>query len=224
MADSDTPRMCNLIRGESCFQVGGILDTLHCMAGRPQDEFHERNVIVELSRLIETERGEIVRELWDHGEAGIAIDILVTNLSDGYIPLTAARRAELATLAHHRSSAGDQVEERLRWCPDPDDEDPPWEVVEDTKRAGEFECELYKEIGPDHPLHGRKLSAWLTCTACDDVLVGLDIEEACAGRVPFAYAVVHPTWIGKRERLPCPDADVFSSPNDALDRLMRCWE
>lgn len=180
-------------------------------------------MLVELSLLISPERAEAVRDLWDYGEPGVALEILAANLADDHIPLTAAIRTELVTLAC-RWRVGDQIEQDLCWCPDPDDEDHPWEVVEGTAPAVGVEQELHKEIGPGHPLHGRQLTAWLTCAACDDVLVRLDDVKVRAGSAPYACAVVHPTWIGKTERLPFPNTVVFSSAQDALDRLTRCEE
>jgi hypothetical protein len=182
----------------------------------PRDE---REALVGLSLLISTERAEMVQDLWDHGEPGVALEILASNLSDDHVPLTAARRAELASLARPRG-VGDQVEWDLRWCPDPDDEHHPWQVIEGTEAGVGIESELYEGIGPGHLLHGRQLTAWLTCVACDDVLVRLDDEEARAGKVPYACAVVHPTWIGKRDRLPWPYAEIFSSAHEALDTLI----
>jgi hypothetical protein len=178
-------------------------------------------LFVRLSLLIPAEGAETIRELWNCGEPGVALEILTTHLADDHIPLTSAQRADFVVLAR-RCGVADEVERDLRWCPDPDDKDPPWKVIEGTKAAPAVEHELYAEIGPDHPLHGIGLTAWLTCTACDDVLLRLDDKKVRAGKAPYACAVVHLTWTGKRQRLPFPHTEIFGSSQDALAHLMRC--
>ncbi|URM97419.1 hypothetical protein LUW76_25390 [Actinomadura madurae] len=159
--------------------------------------------------------------LWDAGEQGLAVETLADLLCDAHVPLGRADRARLAEMAKSWNVLG-RVAGALRWCPDADDPDPRWRVVEGTDREPVVAAELGAETGPGHVLHGRELVVWLACNACDDVLVRLDESRARARGRPHRFAVAHPTWSGQRESPLWPMVTVYASSLAALDRLERC--
>lgn len=68
----------------------------------------------------------------------------------------------------------------------------PWEEAPSTLATGAA-AELLRELGPGHPLFGRTVRVLARRVDSDDVLVE-------APGLPQPYAVVHLTWIGKREQ------------------------
>ena len=66
----------------------------------------------------------------------------------------------------------------------------PWEPTEAS-----LHVELEREVGPDHPLQGRRAVAVARRRDQDDVLFWLPDG-------PAYLAVVHLTWTGQRERSP----------------------
>jgi len=94
----------------------------------------------------------------------------------------------------------------------------PWEDIAGTERPRTIAAELGKEIRRGHALHGRALAVRLACNACDDVLLRLD-EGPDEGQ----YAVVHPTWSGRRERPPWPATKIYPDADQARYYLERCF-
>jgi|ERR1700679_1914610 hypothetical protein len=85
----------------------------------------------------------------------------------------------------------------------------PWFSVVDMEalRAG-AQRELDAEVGPQHPLWGRKASVFGRSRASDDILVAVDDNQ---------YAVVHLVWHGRVDRVP----DVFPATTffESLDAV-----
>ena len=73
------------------------------------------------------------------------------------------------------------------------------------RRLRALRRELAKEVGPGHPLAGRRWRIVAQCRAGDDVLLVL-----ADGR----SALVHLTWSGRRERPPWPETVVSPDPGD----------
>ncbi|WP_154814326.1 hypothetical protein [Actinophytocola xinjiangensis] len=182
----------------------------------------ERDEIVFLSRLLPTAHVGDPVDYWDHAEQGLAIEILSSVLSDRHVPVAGKDRDRLMALARAWGVV-DRVRGDLRWCPDPDLEDQPWRVIEGTDFSRVVERELAAEISSGHPLHGKDLTAWLACEACDDVLVRVDDQAAQAGKAPYLCAVTHPTWSEVPETPPWPRATLLTTSGAALDLLLRCW-
>ena len=87
---------------------------------------------------------------------------------------------------------------------------PPWEPTDSDLAA-----ELAREVGPGHPLFGRRAVAVGRRLDCDDVLFWLP-----GG--PAVLAVVHLTWTGKRERSPqWPATTLYASVAEWLEHGMR---
>jgi hypothetical protein len=63
-------------------------------------------------------------------------------------------------------------------------------------------AELQREIGPGHDLAGRSVAVVRRCSGCDDVIFRIDDD---------AFAVVHLTWTGRKERQPGPRTVTFPS-------------
>jgi hypothetical protein len=79
----------------------------------------------------------------------------------------------------------------------------PWRAV-DPKNAENLAHELAREVGPQHVLFGKKARAVAVRQDCDDVLFVIE------GFSP-SYAVVHLTWIMKKEAVPnFPSTVIFS--------------
>lgn len=79
----------------------------------------------------------------------------------------------------------------------------PWEPIPAT-RAANAVAELERELGPAHPLHGRRVRAVAIRCDCDDVLFLLvDEEPACA--------VAHLTFAGKEQNPLWPETRLFES-------------
>jgi hypothetical protein len=179
----------------------------------------DRDAVVELSTLIDADRAADLLQEWDAGEQGLALETVAGNLGDDHVPLSSAARSRLLAVAE-RWGVSEAVRRDLRWCPDPDVEDQPWRVVQDTDEALRILVELATEIGPGHALQGKDLTPWL---ACDDVLIRIDDRAAQAGRAPYLCAVAHPTWSRHRESPPWPTTALYPSAHPALDDLMRCF-
>ena len=79
----------------------------------------------------------------------------------------------------------------------------PWHPIEDEDdcRAVLF-AELQREVDSVHPLHGLVATAIGRRQGDDDVLFAL-----ADGRL----AVVHLTWIGKRDKSPCPYTELYQT-------------
>jgi hypothetical protein len=187
-----------------------------------QDRRRDREVIVDLSGLLPPEFRTVPVELWDPGEEGLAVETLADLLSDHHLPLRLADRLWLLAMAD-RWGVGRRVRGALRWCPHPDADDQPWTVVEGSGRAQSVEAELGTEIDRGHDLHGRALTVWLICNACDDVLVRIDDRQAQSGDMPYLCAVVHVTCSGHAERPPWPSTTLYTDAHQALDHLERCF-
>ncbi|WP_395111712.1 hypothetical protein [Actinomadura sp. SCN-SB] len=182
--------------------------------------FGGSELIASFSVLLPSERQGVPGELWDAGERGLAVEMLADNLAEQHQPLRRSERLSLLALAE-LWAVGDQARGALRWCPDPDIEDQPWKVVEDTERAWNITIELGTEIAVGHALHGRDLTVWLACNACDDTLVRIDDRQAQVGVTPYQCAIVHPTWSGHAEHPPWPSTPLYSNSRQALDHLER---
>jgi DNA-binding protein H-NS len=72
-------------------------------------------------------------------------------------------------------------------------------------------------------LHGRALTVWLVCNACDDVLIRIDDRKARSADAPYRCAVVHATWSGHAERPPWPSTTLYTDAQQALDHLEGCF-
>jgi hypothetical protein len=186
-----------------------------------QDRRRDREVIVELSGRLPPESRAVPVELWDPGEEGLAVETLADLLSDHYLPLRQADRRPLLSMAD-RWGVGQRVRGALRFCPDPDADDTPWTVIDGSTRAQTVEAELDTEIARGHDLHGKALTVWLACNACDDVLVRVNDRQAQSGDAPYRCAVVHATWSGHAERPPSPSTTLYADAQQALDHLERC--
>jgi hypothetical protein len=68
------------------------------------------------------------------------------------------------------------------------------------------------EIGPGHPLVGKKLKTLARRQDCDDVLFLLDGGPE--------VAVVHLTWSSRRETTGFPDANCFSDLSEFMNSRM----
>lgn len=205
---------------------------VHCRPGRTvpiivavngADRPRDRELIVSLSGLLPPDSRAVPTELWDVGEEGRAVETLADLLSERRLPLPEDDRLRLLAAAG-RWGVGQRVRRAVRWCPDPDAEDQPWSVVEGTEFARTVAAELETEIGRRHPLRGTKLTMLLACNACDDVLVKIDDGTAPPGASLGRYAVVHPTWSGRRERPLWPSTTFYADSLEALDRLESCFD
>lgn len=88
----------------------------------------------------------------------------------------------------------------------------PWEVVRGD-RAAYFEHELARELGPDHPIYGRRLQAIAITCERDDVLFQLD--DGSIAQVHLTYTP-HPP-----ETFPgCPRHREYSSLADWMIEVM----
>jgi hypothetical protein len=88
----------------------------------------------------------------------------------------------------------------------------PWSELVPGRRE-QMEAELARELSPEHPLHGEKVTAVAARSDRDDVL----FEVAGHG-----VAVVHLTWSGCPERSPeWPTTRWFASLDDWRERGMR---
>jgi hypothetical protein len=77
-----------------------------------------------------------------------------------------------------------------------------------------LESELEREIGPGHPLFGRRAIAVGRRSDNDDVLFWVPGS-------PTPYAVVHLTWTGKRERSPqWPATTAYASLDEWRQQCM----
>jgi hypothetical protein len=91
-------------------------------------------------------------------------------------------------------------------------------MIEATQRAAQIENELGREIGAEHPLAGRTLTAWFAASDSDDLLVRVYTRERWgAGWPAVACAIVHPTWSGAREPPAWPATRIFESVYEALE-------
>jgi hypothetical protein len=82
----------------------------------------------------------------------------------------------------------------------------PWEAVKDQSLVSELE----KELGADHVLFGKKVTALGRRTDSDNVLFHvLGISK------PFA--VVHLTWNGRESSSKWPFAEFFNRIEDCFD-------
>ena len=78
-----------------------------------------------------------------------------------------------------------------------------------------LEAELARELGPTHPLFGRKAISVGRRADCDDVLFFLPDN-------PLPLAVVHLTWTGRREKKPeWPHTTFYASVEDWVERGMK---
>jgi hypothetical protein len=68
----------------------------------------------------------------------------------------------------------------------------PWQPISERGR-GAYELELLLEVGPGHPLFEVPVRALARTSHDDDILFALDEH-------PAAFAVVHLTFRGRRER------------------------
>lgn len=88
---------------------------------------------------------------------------------------------------------------------------PPWRAVHGLERAND---ELRAEVGPRHPLFNVPVSVAAWHTDDDEYLFEL-------GSGPDAFAVVHLTWSGQRDKNPMwPATEFFASWDDWVDRRM----
>ena len=80
----------------------------------------------------------------------------------------------------------------------------PWNAV-DARGAAGVEGELARELGPGHPLHGKRVRALGRRQDCDDVLFELLDSGECA--------VVHLTWTSSppEQDSRWPGTSIFSS-------------
>jgi hypothetical protein len=79
----------------------------------------------------------------------------------------------------------------------------------------DLSVELGREVGPGHPLFGRRAVAVGRRHDQDDVLFWLPDG-------PALLAVVHLTWTGQRERSPTwPFTTLFASLDEWIERAMR---
>jgi hypothetical protein len=83
-----------------------------------------------------------------------------------------------------------------------------WWVPPAELLAG-LEAELSREVGPGHPLYGRRLRAAARCEGCDDTLVALEDTSG--------WALAHPTFSGRTEVPPWPQATIFEGFQGFLD-------
>ena len=91
----------------------------------------------------------------------------------------------------------------------------PWEPVEADFDPSAFLTELQLELASGHPLANRTIIPRARRMDCDDWLVELP------GKVP-AWAVVHPTFSGRREAtVDFPWTVFFSSLRDWVEKCMK---
>lgn len=96
-------------------------------------------------------------------------------------------------------------------CVSPNVSKPWWQPGErERNRLGdEVLCEVPRE---GHPLSGIAVEVMARCAACDEVLVHLGDE---------CFALVHPTWSGRRESPPWPNTvltDGYVATQVAVDK------
>jgi len=77
-----------------------------------------------------------------------------------------------------------------------------------------FEKELYKEVGAQHILYGKKVTALGRRYDCDEVLFQVSDSE-------FYFVVVHLTYTAKSDEDPnYPRTKVYKNLNDWIDKCM----
>ncbi|WP_129789139.1 hypothetical protein [Promicromonospora panici] len=74
--------------------------------------------------------------------------------------------------------------------------------------------EIEQELNPEHDLYGQVVRVEARFWPSDDVIVSL---------VDGTFALVHPTWSGKVETLPCPDA-IRLGDEAAASQAITLWE
>lgn len=88
----------------------------------------------------------------------------------------------------------------------------PWDYL--CTEPNSFEQELYFEVGEQHVLYGKKVTAIGRRYDCDDFLFQVYDSE-------FNYAVVHLTYSRMREKNPSfPRTKLFKDLNDWINNCM----
>ena len=88
----------------------------------------------------------------------------------------------------------------------------PWDSL--CVEPSYFEKELYKEVGRQHILHGKKVKAIGKRYDCEEVLFQVHNSEFC-------YVVVHLTYCSKEdEHSNYPRTKIYKNLDDWIDKCM----
>jgi hypothetical protein len=168
---------------------------------------------------LSTEQYDDVVDLLDHGEPGIALDLLCSHLYEDDIAVDDAVRWQIAN-AGKVMGMNPLLWERLTPAPWPEvDADTWWTLTtgepDDVEHLSVLRDELKQEIGVGHVLYGEPFDVLARFAEADEVLLRLT-----GGR----FAIVHPTWSRRPEPPQWPVAVVCAGVDAAqieVDRIGR---
>ncbi|WP_236669624.1 hypothetical protein [Streptomyces antimycoticus] len=109
-------------------------------------------------------------------------------------PAPAVRHAEVMEPSHDRLLDGEAL-------PLPE----PWIRILDSGVRNTLEAQLKVEVGEEHPLFGKSVTALARCGRCDEALFGV-------GGAPTHFAQVHLTWRSAPDTPPWPWTEFLSPP------------
>ncbi|MBL0888723.1 MafI family immunity protein [Myceligenerans indicum] len=181
-------------------------------------EFALRAAVERVAAGLTTDWCEDVFHLIEHGEPGLALDTLCTQLYEFDVVVDDETRRLIAQ-AGHLMGMNPLLWESLHPAPWPRLDRNVWWILptgepDDVEHLVVLRDELRSEIAGGHVLHGEPFDVLARFAAADEVLLRLT-----SGR----FALAHPTWSRREEPLPwptteiCPDIHAIQAVIDRLE-------
>ena len=178
-----------------------------------------REAASQVGRSLSTEQYDDVLDLLDHGEPGIALDLLCSHLYEDDIVVDDVVRWQIAN-AGNLMEMNPLLWERLAPAAWPELDTDTWWILttgepDDIEHLLVLRDELKQEIGVGHVLYGEPFDVLARFAGADEVLLRLT-----GGR----FAIVHPTWSRRPEPpqwpvvVVCADVDAAQIEVDRIGR------